>query len=162
MTTRRKNILRKVVHILLFTSVFALVPQTIEYYYLKATSAGYWFEYSAIEVRETVNFSDNHLDVLSFAVIKRPVMIEWNDVLFCDQSFTDSQNDRRYFTEKTVLPRVDKDLATGNDRLVPWRFTIEGNVRSGDVCYINSTITAKLRFGIEKVASIKSNEFVVQ
>lgn len=166
MTTRRKHIVRKVIHILMFMSVFALAPQAIEYYFLQSMPASYWVEYSAIEVRDKVNFNDNHLDVLSFAVIKRPVLIEWSDVLFCDNgkgaAFTDSQSDSRYFTERTVLPRVDKDLFTGQDRFVPWRFQIDSNIQAEEYCFIQSSIKAKLRFDIEKVVGIKSNTFVVQ
>lgn len=163
-----QKVKQKLTTIIFFILVFSFVPLALEYYFVTATTADYWFKYQAIEVRDVVDFEDHTIDVFSFANIHRPVLIEWNDVLYCSKdgqkgfAFIDSQGDSKYFTAPTVLPRFDVDPITQEQTLIPWRFGVDKTLIAGDHCYIESTIAAKLRFDIERSQTIRSNTFVIQ
>lgn len=152
--------------ILGFMLFFSMAPMALEYWYLKSTTTEYWFHYDAIQVNDEVVFDDQTIEVLSFAEIKRPVLIQWNDQLFCNHGsgyqFTASNESSNYYTKPIILPRVDVNVETQVETLVPWRFDTKNTLREGDKCYITSTITAKLAYGIERQQVIKSNDFVVK
>lgn len=153
--------------ILTFMLLFSMTPLVIEYWYLQSTSTEDWFEYSAIQVEEEVEFDDRTIEVLSFAEIKRPVLISWYDVLYCKHEkgggyqFTASNESSRYYVKPVILPRVDLAIPE-EEILVPWRFDTKDTLEKGDKCYIQSTISANLGFNIKRQQEIKSNTFTVK
>lgn len=159
-----EQIKTKWIRLISFAFLFALTPVITEYWFLKATDVSYWVWYTETLVQEEVNFEDDTIEILSFAEIKRPVLIEWNDALFCKNGtgykFVASNQNSRYFQKPITLPRIDLD-GEKTETLIPWRFDTKGRLQPNEECYIESTITAKLRFGINKYQTIRSNTFTI-
>jgi len=154
--------------ITLFILLFSFIPLVLEYWFTKLSPVTNWFEYSAVYVaEESVCCTDQVITVLSYAVIKRPVQMQWNDVLYCDGKddgfrFVTSNQSSNYFQNPTILPRVFINPNTGAESNVPWQFNINTQLIAGQTCYIESIITAQLPFGIQKSQQIRSNNFVIQ
>lgn len=151
----------------MFMVIFSLLPIGLEYYFIKFTSAEHWFEYQELFVDDLgVTAGDQVILVLSYAVVKRPVELQWNDVLYCKGSngweFAGSNQTSNYYAAPAILPRVYVNPTTGVESEVPWRFILPGSLETGQKCYLESTITANLPYGFERTAQIRSNEFVVQ
>lgn len=161
------QIRNKWLSILAFIVFFSAAPILIEYYYLQYSSPEAWFEYTVITVEPPIiEENTKHINVLSFAVIKRPVKMLWTDRLFCSKKsgdeFVSSFDSSAEFTKPTILPRVYTNLETGVDELIPWRYPVNTTLDAGDVCHLESTITAELKYAITKKAQVRSNDFVVQ
>lgn len=153
--------------IAMFVVIFSLLPIGLEYYYIKNTTSDHWFEYSQLHVEDMgVNNTDRLILVLSYAVIKRPVELNWNDVLYCKgkggYEFVSSNQSSNFYMQPAVLPRVYINPNTGTENKTPWRFLLKEELTTGEQCYLESTITARLPYGIEKTAQIRSNTFIVQ
>lgn len=153
------------VRILLFVIAFSFIPMSLEYWFNTVMHMDYWVEYEGIVVVEPVRESDDVIFVLSFAEIKRETRIEWTDVLYCNRGngfeFVTSQSDSRVFTNQVNLPR--KDISPeGVETPIPWRFHSGNVLHLGDLCRIQSTITANLPLGVEKNTTVTSPDFTIQ
>lgn len=167
MQTTLEQLKSKWVQILVFIVAFSAIPIIVEHYYLESTSAEHWFVYDSIQVKNEVSFTDDSIDVISFAEIKRPVRIEWLDTLYCDSGngfeFVLSNESGKYYDTRAFLPRVDINPETGERTLIPWRFDVDDRLESGDECHLVSTITAVMPNGIEnKSQTVMSNNFTIK
>lgn len=93
--------------------------------------------------------------------------MEWTDVLYCNSGegfeFVTSNETSRYYEKPENSPRIEIDVESGKETLVPWRFPLNGHqLQSGEECYLESTIKAVLRFDIKKPDTITSPTFTIK
>lgn len=140
----------------------------IEWFVLQNSTQESWYEYEKVIVSEpSLDTSDGLLKFISFSEIKKPVLMDWTDVLYCDSGegfeFVTSNNTGKFYEKPEISPRIEIDPETGQEKLVPWRFPLNGNVlQSGEECYLESTIKAVLRFDIKKPDTIISPTFTIK
>lgn len=154
----------------MFGVLFAFIPMAIEATVLSLSEAEDWFHYDKIVLSDQSRkeFAENPntqvLKFYSFAEIKKPVRLVWDDVLYCNFGkgfeFITSNQTSNYYSEPTTSPRLGIDEATGEEVYLPWHFPLNGNfLPSGTPCFIDSTATAELRFDIDRPNDITSEVF---
>lgn len=116
----------------------------------------WWYTYTKIEPVPPLR-AGQPITFRSYVIRKRPTSVSWNDILFCDIGdgqgfrFWSSQNTANSYSEKIM------DGTTG----VPWNYGAAVPMNPA-TCYLRSTSTLHLSFGIEKQQTIESERFKVQ
>ena len=95
---------------MMFVLFFALVPMAIEWFVLNNSAQEDRYEYEKVVVSApSLDTSDGLLKFISFSVIKKPVLMEWTDVLYCDSGqgfeFVTSNETSKYYEKPSISPR---------------------------------------------------------
>lgn len=155
----------KIFNALIFAAVFSVFPMTIEYIYISILPTSYWFDYDKIIPVSPEFEVGEHPKFVSYAIIKRPVKIQWVDVMRCSLNnhdyFYRSYKTDAFIRNPVIFPRVIFDEDSGKDITSTWEYGYPVPNKVGTTCFIESNITAELPFGIKKTQHIKSDEFKV-
>jgi hypothetical protein len=93
------------------------------------------------------------LAFVSDSEIKRPVQIEWHDILFCDfgngNVFVSDYRTGKYFEEPR--PREKGE----------WRYSAKVPMKEAS-CYVRSTIKAEMKWSENKTQTIEGPSFVIK
>ena len=163
----RRGLFNKILYIIVFSSIFTLVPISIEYLKLSGIEREDVFNYEATIIRAGgVDTEEKTIQIYSYAEFYLPSLIRYKDILYCrpDQEspfeFVDSNETSRQVKPMT-LPKVE--ITKDGERIeVPWRFSYDANLKDGEQCKIESTITSIMRFDIPHSQTIISNIFTVE
>ena len=126
----------------------------LEYSYFRIVPVTHFFKYQSVASElEEIKIGDP-LIMVSTSQYNRSADINWNDILRCDlgegsqyYSFYESSADN--YKPKQGFKVIDE----GN-----WRYG--GKVPTVPAkCFMSSTITASLQYGVEKQMSLESNTF---
>lgn len=159
----------RIVRILIFSIFFMLLPAWLEWAIPKFLPASHYVEYEGTTVLEAYEGAP-YFRVFSYAEIKRPVKLYWNDVLYCESTkgfeFVTSNSNEYQYMSKTSLPRIFLNPETGLVEEIGWRFFLEDeerdSVKKGNRCYIESTVTAFARGDYKAPFKVTSNVFIIQ
>ena len=139
----------------LLVPLMGVVALSIDVARAQLFNYSHWFDYYSInpvappyEIEESLLFESD-------AVIRRPIMLEWNDVLFCDLydglgfRYFSSYHSKRH----QVSPR---------DRMkIMWVYGGSAPKESAS-CFLHSTISGRLQFSEDKVQEIKGPLFEIE
>ena len=121
------------------------------------TPTSWYFEYTSVEPFSVpALIADEYIEMQSTLLVERDGALQWNDVLRC---FNQENNNFNYVGEYNT--RSATVLETDGVVLSRWRYRGEMPTEPS-FCRIDSTITRKLQFGIEKKQFIQSSVFRVE
>lgn len=153
--------------VIIFALLFMVVPLLLNYAAVHLSEREDFFEYQRTEVPAgTVDEGDSIIRVFSYAEIYKDVPLRFQDILRCRDAdsttfeFTDS-NETTAIAKAGKLPKIEFN-DRGEEVAVAWRFTVDANLKKGDVCRLDSKITAILGYGVEHTQEVTSNTFVIQ
>ena len=129
---------------------------TLQYSFFRVMPMSYWVEYQAIQAPVTPLELEEPPVFVSHAIgaTEKAVNISWNDVLRCN--FDDNGDGFKYLSnyESSVTNYIAKEEV----RATSWQYNSTVPHKPA-ICYLDSTITIKLPFGIEKHQRIITDEF---
>lgn len=164
MTTIRADILKPLEWVkfllvaIIFSFILALVVPflrdlAIENY----TPRDYWFTYESVEPTRPAFGIDEKLTFYSAREIRKPILVNWKDKLFCDTNGVGGVGMRVisiYASEAYLRPHVIEKPGK------PW--TYQDAIPAVPArCYLESTTIAKLKY-TTKVQTVKSGYFYIQ
>jgi len=153
----------KYVRVVLFAILFMIIPQWFEWVIPKIVPATFWVEYEQLVVVDNIVTTDGTIGVFSFAEIKRPAKVEWNDILYCNRGdgfeFVKSQQAEKIYTKRTRLPRTMVNETTGVVSDIAWRFDVSDvTLEVNEKCFIVSRVSVNGK----KPYEVPSNIFTIQ
>jgi len=155
----------KWVRVAFFAVLFMLIPQFLDWAYVKIMPQTHWVEYEALLIEDDVDANDTFIEVFSLAEIKRQVHVKWNDVLYCNKGtgfeFITSIQTEKTYNKPQVLPRstvIDDEQVVD----IPWRFPTEGKLVAGEKCYIEANVVAVVQGNQKEGQTVISNTFTVK
>lgn len=138
-----------------FALLFVIVPIVGEYWFMKVTPSTYWFEYIAIEPQKQVASTGEVIKFISTTEIKQQVDFEWHDVMRC----ADPDGYEYYYRDyKSQAAEVEPRAQSSST----WQYPHGLPHKVGTCCWLESTITVPLHFGIEKQQQLLSGQICIQ
>lgn len=151
--THKINLLNAVVGAL----IFMVLPIGIQYWYNKAMPRDAVFTYYEVRPVFDEYLVDTKPRMYSDAEFKKAVPIKWVDILRCTVG-----EDRGTFAFFSVYPsetgQVKISERVSFEDSGGWKYQGE-TPREPRTCYIESTITAELEYGIKKTQQLESPTF---
>lgn len=128
----------------------------IEYTYYKFTPVEHYFHYASVESVRDVVYADDDLIMNSRANFRREAQVIWHDTLRCDLKKDEVFG---FYSQQTTSAEVQKSDVPYQDK--PWIYN--GRVPENDACwcYVQSDITVKLPFNLEKTQTVFSDRFLI-
>ncbi len=148
-------------HIPYISSIIVVVGALVFLFhvaYLLLTPPSYWFTYHAIKPAQDVFQIGEPLKFLSFADFHKKTDVRWNDVLRCN--FDMDQFGYLFFSEYTSQADSWGPFKSATTPR-PWAYN-ERIPQAPTTCFVDSTITVKLPYGITKQQEIFSPEFRIE
>lgn len=124
-----------------------------EYAVLRMAPADWWFRYESIRAVDTP--AGGPLGFVSAVSYFRPVDITWRETLYCDAG------DGRGFQNVSTQESAGYGIGPAGREvpaLRPWQYTARVP-RAPIRCFVRSTPTVSLRYGITKTQIVLTDEF---
>lgn len=162
---REKN---RVANMAVFVFLFVFGAMGVEYLqevYINAQPASIWFEYHAVEVVQDTAIAGEHPFFISFAEIKRPVTLSWNDVLRCTKDGKDyfyrSYDSSYTYLEAMNIPTLITD-ENGDVHSSSWQYGHVLPDTPGEFCRLITTARGELPGFKPKEQKIISEPFLIK
>jgi hypothetical protein len=121
------------------------------------TPTSFWFHYDYINPVQESFSTGEQVAFVSAWDSRDGINVHWNDIMRCD--LPDDEFSFGYFS----VSNTNADDLRARDSSIPEIWTYGDRIPvSGATCYVDSTITVDLPFGISKSQKIKSGNFKIQ